>query len=209
LIGSGDINGMGTGIEGINLVTKSIKMKKPIIFVSANHRLNIFGLLAGKDITEAGASNLLLRDQRLAMQWVQKYIHKFGGDPTKVTLIGGSAGSFATSMHLLLDDGDPKGLYRGAMMFSGGANRLASQNAGQAQFDSLAKFCNCDQAEDKFACLKKVPEKMLRDYLSSLRESYTSLEGCTFLIILYNSPQPILPLAEWWYHSTRGQMVAI
>lgn len=47
-------------------------MGQPIIFVSANHRLNAFGTLASQEMTGAGVSNLLLKDQRAEMWWIQK-----------------------------------------------------------------------------------------------------------------------------------------
>lgn len=45
------------------------------------------------------------------MQWVQKYILEFGGDPTKVTLFGESAGSASIAIHIVLNDGKNDGLF--------------------------------------------------------------------------------------------------
>lgn len=67
--------------KGQNLVARSVEMEQPIIYVSANHRLNAFGTLASRETVEAGVTNLLLKDQRTAMMWIQKYIAEFGGDP--------------------------------------------------------------------------------------------------------------------------------
>lgn len=49
--------------QGANIVTRSIEMKQPVVFVSANYRMNAFGTLASQEITDAGVSNLLLKDQ--------------------------------------------------------------------------------------------------------------------------------------------------
>ncbi|KAL6410998.1 alpha/beta-hydrolase [Ilyonectria robusta] len=49
--------------------------------------------------------------RRVAMQWVQKYILEFGGDPTKVTLFGESAGSASIAIHIVLNDGKNDGLF--------------------------------------------------------------------------------------------------
>ena len=58
-----------------------------------NYRLGAFGWLAGPTFQESGGiSNAGLYDQRLALEWVQKNIHLFGGDPQRVTVMGESAG---------------------------------------------------------------------------------------------------------------------
>jgi acetylcholinesterase len=56
------------------IVQRSIDMGMPVVAVSANYRLNAFGLSGGREIEEAGVANLAIEDQRLAMKWVQKYI---------------------------------------------------------------------------------------------------------------------------------------
>lgn len=64
-----------------------------VIFVALNYRLGALGWLAGPTLQGAGGvSNAGLYDQRLALEWVQKYIHLFGGDPAQVTVMGESAG---------------------------------------------------------------------------------------------------------------------
>lgn len=64
-----------------------------IIFVALNYRLGAMGWLSGPTLQAAGGvSNAGLYDQRLALEWVQKYIHLFGGDPNQITLMGESAG---------------------------------------------------------------------------------------------------------------------
>ncbi|KAK2052995.1 carboxylesterase [Colletotrichum caudatum] len=63
------------------------------IYIAINYRLGLFGFLSGPDYAEqGGVSNLGLRDQRFALEWIQKNIHLFGGDPGNVTVLGESAG---------------------------------------------------------------------------------------------------------------------
>lgn len=95
-----------------SIVTRSVANGQPIIFVSANHRINSFGFLPGAEVqadptASVNAGMLLsvnnencadsifskgLFDQRLAMEWVHAHIAAFGGDPDKVTIFGESSG---------------------------------------------------------------------------------------------------------------------
>ena len=56
----------------------------PILLVSINYRLGPLGFPLGPEAVSRGVLNLGLRDQRIALQWVQKNIASFGGDPRKV-----------------------------------------------------------------------------------------------------------------------------
>ena len=61
-----------------------------MIVVAMNYRIGAFGFLEGKSLDEAGGTpNVGLHDQRLALEWVQRNIHLFGGDPNQVTVAGG------------------------------------------------------------------------------------------------------------------------
>lgn len=70
--------------DGTRVIAQSVTVGQPIIYVAINYRLGGFGFLPGKEVSADGSSNLGLRDQRLALQWIQDNVAAFGGDPTKV-----------------------------------------------------------------------------------------------------------------------------
>jgi carboxylesterase type B len=59
-----------------------------LIYVQIQYRLGMFGFLGGRQIADDGTLNAGLLDQRAALSWVQRYIRAFGGDPSKVTIMG-------------------------------------------------------------------------------------------------------------------------
>ncbi|KAF7514498.1 hypothetical protein G7054_g15263 [Neopestalotiopsis clavispora] len=102
------------------LVQKSVEANKPIIGVSLNYRLSAFGFLWSEEVKANGSANNGLRDQRLALHWLQENVAAFGGDPAKVTLFGESAGAIAIGRHLTAYGGRDDGLFRAVIMESGG-----------------------------------------------------------------------------------------
>ena len=55
-----------------------------MVYVSLNYRVGPFGFPQGTEADEQGALNLGLKDQLVALRWVQNNIAAFGGDPAKV-----------------------------------------------------------------------------------------------------------------------------
>jgi para-nitrobenzyl esterase len=74
-------------------------VKKGVIVVSVGYRLGVFGYLATQPLSDASptktSGNYGLLDQIKSLQWVQKNIASFGGDPRRVTIAGQSAGAGA------------------------------------------------------------------------------------------------------------------
>jgi len=93
-----------------------------VVLVSIAYRLGAFGFLAHSELRqESGKSSGAygLEDQIAALQWVKRNIHRFGGDPERVTVFGVSAGGIAIS--LLAGSSAAHGLFQRAISESGGA----------------------------------------------------------------------------------------
>jgi para-nitrobenzyl esterase len=94
---------------------------KGVVVVSMNYRLGVFGFLAHPGLTaESGrgsSGNYGIMDQTAALQWVQRNIAAFGGDPKNVTIFGESAGSYSVSV--LMATPTARGLFQKAIGESG------------------------------------------------------------------------------------------
>ncbi|CAI7573796.1 unnamed protein product [Penicillium discolor] len=93
--------------DTVNLVSRSIEIGLPIICVNFNYRIGIGGFLAGDAVARglqqdgyAGSGNFGFTDQKVAFDWVQKYIGHLGGDAGMVTAVGESAGGISISNQL-------------------------------------------------------------------------------------------------------------
>jgi para-nitrobenzyl esterase len=96
--------------------------KNGIIFVSINYRVGVLGFLVHPELNKESenkvSGNYGLLDQVAALKWINRNIEAFGGDPSKITIAGQSAGSM--SVCSLVASPLTKGLFRGAIAQSGG-----------------------------------------------------------------------------------------
>lgn len=74
-------------------------MSRNVILVMVTYRLGVLGLLSTGDSVIPG--NMALKDQTLAMKWVNENIYEFGGDPHRVTIQGHSSGAMNVHLHTL------------------------------------------------------------------------------------------------------------
>lgn len=135
-----------------------------VVLVTINYRLGPFGFLASpalsKESPHGSSGNYGLLDQVAALQWVQRNIAAFGGDPSRVTIFGESAGSW--SVCALVATPLAKGLFHRAIGQSGGCfspmqflkeshNGLPpAENSGEI----LARNLSCDKADDPLKAMR-------------------------------------------------------
>jgi para-nitrobenzyl esterase len=95
--------------------------RKGLVVVTINYRLGAFGYLAHPELTQSSSrhtsGNYGLLDQIAALEWIRDNIDAFGGDPTRVTIAGQSAGGM--SVLQLLVSPMAKGLFHRAIVESG------------------------------------------------------------------------------------------
>uniref|UniRef100_A0A182JN27 Carboxylic ester hydrolase n=1 Tax=Anopheles atroparvus TaxID=41427 RepID=A0A182JN27_ANOAO len=107
--GGSHVAGSGE-VHGVDLL-----MENDVIVVTLNYRLGVFGFLKNERHNITG--NYGLKDQLVALQWIQRYVHHFGGDPERLTVMGHSAGAGDLTHHLYHEQAS--GLFQGAIILSG------------------------------------------------------------------------------------------
>ncbi|KAJ7430414.1 esterase 1 [Mycena galericulata] len=157
IFGGSFFTGTPVTFNASELVFRSITRGTPIIYVSFSYRLGPLGFPQGPEAAARGVLNLGLRDQKLALEWIQSNIAAFGGDPAKVTVFGQSAGSVSVGLLYLNDNFS--GLARAAIFESGqpGTTVLFNSERSLPQwmvFASTACGSSTLSANDTFTCLR-------------------------------------------------------
>jgi len=100
-----DGGGYGTGQGNGDLSELITTNSHGFIVVVIQYRLGAFGFLSSAELAQYGVPNAGLYDQQFSLEWVQKYISSFGGDPTRVTISGESAGGGAVMLQAIANGG--------------------------------------------------------------------------------------------------------
>ncbi|KAI0971213.1 alpha/beta-hydrolase [Xylaria arbuscula] len=145
------------------VVQVSQEAGQPVIAVSMNYRLGQWGFLQTPQLLAEGSSNAGLLDQRLALHWIQENIAAFGGDPSQVIVWGESAGAQSIAYHLFAYDGRDDGLFRGAILESGGPTgaQVESLTWYNTAVENLTRTVGCWGVTDQLACLREVDSATL------------------------------------------------
>ncbi|KAF2187964.1 alpha/beta-hydrolase [Zopfia rhizophila CBS 207.26] len=121
------------------------------------YRLGAYGFLWSDEISEDGASNAALLDQRLALEWVQRHIEAFGGDPEKVTIWGGSAGGGSVTDQMVMYGGVEKPPFNAAIAEFPWWQQFLRKEQLQRQYGHLLDAANCTD----LGCLRELDEERL------------------------------------------------
>jgi len=135
-------------LDGTRFIETSRQEGENIVFVTLNYRLGALGFLAGSDLGLNG--NFGIQDQQKALQWVQKNISRFGGNPNRVMLFGESAGAQSTALHLTISSS--QSLFQSAILESSYAIAYMPVSEAQARATLFAKALGCNG--DDLACLR-------------------------------------------------------
>ncbi|MFI5782901.1 carboxylesterase/lipase family protein [Nocardia sp. NPDC051570] len=147
-------NGSGNLYDPSRLVTAG-----DMVVVTLNYRLGALGFLAHPALAhdDGQVGNFGLMDQQAALRWVRDNITAFGGDPTRVTLAGQSAGAMAVCDDLVSPAS--AGLFHAAIMESGPCSAQANRQTAVGISEDYATKVGCP-GTDPIAvarCLRALP----------------------------------------------------
>jgi para-nitrobenzyl esterase len=137
-----------------------------VVQVNINHRLGVMGLLAHPLLTRESpqhvSGNYMFLDMIAALQWVQRNIAAFGGDPNNVTIFGESGGGLKVAT--LMASPLAGGLFHRAIMESGGRIFDTSPLGEIEAFgEKLFRKLGVDKKTDPLAAVRKLPWKTIID----------------------------------------------
>lgn len=155
-------------------------LTQDIVLVTPHYRVGLLGFLCLEDTSLDIPGNAGLKDQRLALRWVQRNIRKFNGDPSHVTLFGHSAGAISCHYHLFSPSSS--GLFHKAILLSGSVFWTWSKRTHfclKKFMDLLGIEANNDY--DILEALKKLTAKQLLEF----QEKFVNVSIVTNHIVIY------------------------
>ncbi|KAF7324202.1 Carboxylic ester hydrolase [Mycena kentingensis (nom. inval.)] len=127
-----------------------------LVGVSITYRLNMWGFLGGPVVAGDGDLNVGLRDQRAGLEWVQRHISAFGGDPEQVTILGESAGGASVIMQTVAFGGKKPVPFKRVVAQSIGFGPTNTNAQTNSFFEQAASFIGCPTSGPaSMPCMRK------------------------------------------------------
>ncbi|XP_031571703.1 uncharacterized protein LOC116305864 [Actinia tenebrosa] len=185
--------------------------EEDVIVVTFNYRLGALGLLStGRDRNLKGNYGML--DQVFALRWVNNNMRSFGGDPSKITIFGESAGGMSVS--LLMLSPLAKGLYKNVILQSGAAPALYTallDNEPKERAKMFADALGCPELSDLKNCATK---KNISEIITAQLKVNSTMLLAPFAPVvdgnfLKESPIDILQNGTFSYHKEGSVMIGV
>jgi len=141
--------GFISGLTSVQVFDGTRLAQTGVVLVSIAYRVGPFGFLAHPELSREsgkGSGCYGIQDQVAGLRWVKDNIAQFGGDPSRVTIFGQSAGGISVSM--LTTVPAARGLFQRAISQSGGS--MAPVKRGEALEMSLVSLPMAEMAGEKY-----------------------------------------------------------
>jgi carboxylesterase type B len=132
----------------------AVVSRQNVIFVSIAYRTGPIGWMVFEEDIKAGRATGTWGslDQQAGLRWVQREIHNFGGDPSRVVIQGQSSGAMCVELHMVMPGS--RGLLHGLISESGGL-AASDSRTGVRTSEAIGKIANCSGPSLK-KCLQRV-----------------------------------------------------
>ncbi|KAI9372125.1 Carboxylesterase family-domain-containing protein [Aspergillus egyptiacus] len=176
--------------------------RNDVVVVTVNYRLGALGFLSTGNLTTGSYG---IRDQILALEWVQQHIAAFGGDPSRVTIFGQSAGG--QSVIAVLSSTAARGLFSGALVQSAPVDLpwYTREVYSELVAPHVAQAVGCGNATTTEAslvsCLRSVPATNFLDNSTEFGTALSSIArgvASSYLHVssLLASIEPFMPMVD-------------
>ena len=163
---TGYLQGNSQSSPGYELVNQSASN---LIYISMQYRLSTFGFLSSAETRENGSPNAGLLDQRSALHWIQRHARDFGGDPSRVTIIGGSAGGGSVMNQMIMYGGVASPPFAAAVAEYPWWQSYKNGTVLQAQYRQMLEGTGCAGLK----CLRnKTTEELIQARQGSFEEGF-------------------------------------
>ncbi|KAK6015635.1 Carboxylesterase, partial [Ostertagia ostertagi] len=166
------------GSEMWNHNTPALALLGNVIVVNVNYRVGPFRYLPPVLIVTQlmiAPGNVGMLDQQLALYWIRDNIFNFGGNPSRITLFGESAGAASIVAHLIAPGSE--NLFKNGILQSGSLDNKWSMDSPSRALDKSQQLaylvgCNRTQMKDTIACLRASPAQLLVDNIWNLNLNF-------------------------------------
>ncbi|KAL1607553.1 hypothetical protein SLS59_002521 [Nothophoma quercina] len=171
------IHGGGYGLFSATGLDPTEFMKQNdngFVSVIIQYRLGAFGFLSSEEVKKGGALNAGLLDMNFALQWVQQYASKFGGDPSRVTIAGESAGGAAVLYQSMAYGGKQNdSLFQNVITASPWIPFQYKYNDDQPTkaYNDFVAAAGCSSSTDKLACLRSADTVVVQNASAKVSEA--------------------------------------
>ncbi|KAL4905499.1 hypothetical protein BDW74DRAFT_177867 [Aspergillus multicolor] len=188
------------------------------ITVEIQYRLGAFGFLSSEDVKDHGQLNVGLLDQRFALEWVQKHISKFGGDPGRVTVGGESAGAGAVMLQALGYGGREDHLFQNIIAASPYSAPIYEYNDPEpsGHYGKFVELAGCGQLltgrgrhNTTFDCLLNAPTAALQNASGEVSTSGNVFGSFAFLPVIDGELLTTRPSLQLLHGHVSGQRILV
>ncbi|KAF1956825.1 alpha/beta-hydrolase [Byssothecium circinans] len=200
--------GFGDGTQDMSTIINA--NDGSFVAVTIQYRLGAFGFASSSEVHSKGVVNAGLLDQVFAFEWIQKHISLFGGDVTRVTISGESAGGGSVMLHAMANGGNGTELFTNLIAASPylPAQYTYDDTTPTTRYYEFAAKAGCGSQGEVFECLLATDTLTLQAASSNVSTSQ-SYGTWAFLPVIDGQYVRHLPSRQLSQHLVNGMRILV